>query len=491
MCPAWHPCRQLCWAVTLRPALPDLAVPCRSPPPAAPCSQRFQTQSVMETAPRQQPGDPSIVCVCWGPSLGHHSVTIARPEAEGWPRAAPGLTQGRGACPPSPMLLRLAAALWPLVRAPLCLHGAAQSHLWCETGGNKEHCLDARPSPSSATEAARCFSQQQCPPSPLIPHGAPWGQGRAGASPWPQCHPARQQGAVPGAYFPGTADGVGEAAGPARPRTSAPTLSMSDSRSCQGLTGLMIVGAAGQEPLGTGQAWTPASCPLQPGTGLCGCRCPQTRVRRVPGPPQRQDMSPAVAAPEHSAPLVCDLAEARYAPAVAGRPSGCHVPRLPLSTLDPRNLHLLPPYNRGWLVHGGGTQECLVPEEWGRDSRAASPCPTPHRCQGWRGLCPWLSPGQTWTRAGRVPHGWMETWPEVRKQRVMINGVKEVVMATLASLRSCPPQHRTCWEDAGSAPRSPHSAAGCSALSHWHGLSRAACHHHHQRQDTGTAPMLM
>lgn len=33
----------------------------------------------------------------------------------------------------------------------------------------------------------------------------------------------------------------------------------------------------------------------------------------------------------------------------------------------------------------------------------------------------------------------METWLEVRKQRVMINGIMEVVTAMLALLRSCPP----------------------------------------------------
>lgn len=120
------------------------------------------------------------------------------------------------------------------------------------------------------------------PPYPM--ERPPRGQGRAGASPQLHCHPARQQGAVPGACFPGTADGVGEAAGPARPRTSAPTLSISDSQSCQGLTGLMIVGAAGQEPPGMGQAWTPASCPPQPGTGLCGCHWLHPQPEGSPGP---------------------------------------------------------------------------------------------------------------------------------------------------------------------------------------------------------------
>lgn len=47
---------------------------------------------------------------------------------------------------------------------------------------------------------------------------------------------------------------------------------MSDSQSCQGLTGLMIVGAAGQEPLGTGQVRTPASCTL---AALPGQKGPQ------------------------------------------------------------------------------------------------------------------------------------------------------------------------------------------------------------------------
>ena len=84
----------------------------------------------------------------------------------------------------------------------------------------------------------------------------------------------------------------------------------------------------------------------------------------------------------------------------------------------------------------------------------------------------------------------METWLEVRKQWVMINGIEEVVTAMLVSLHSCPPRHRTCWEDVGSVPCSPRSAAGCSALSRWHGLSWVACHCHHQRQDTGTALVL-
>lgn len=255
----------------------------------------------------------------------------------------------------------------------------------------------------------------------------------------------------------------------------------------------MIVGAAGQEPLGTRQAWTPAPYPLQPGMGLCGCHCPQAEGSEVSPGHRRGRTCPL---PWHLPSIQLHQFVTWHrlgdAPAVAGRSSGWHVPKLSPGTLGyPRDLHLLPPCNHGWLVHGGGTQECLVPEEWGCGSHTTPLCPTPHRHWGWRGLCPWLSAGQTWTRAGWAPHGWMETWPEVCKQRVMINGVEEVVTAMLASLRSCPPQHRTCWEATGSAPCSLHSAASCSTLSHWHGLSWAVCHCHHQRQDTGTTPMLM
>lgn len=39
----------------------------------------------------------------------------------------------------------------------------------------------------------------------------------------------------------------------------------------------------------------------------------------------------------------------------------------------------------------------------------------------------------------------METWLKVHKQRVMINGIEEV-MATLVSLRSCLPSQSVCWK---------------------------------------------
>lgn len=90
--------------------------------------------------------------------------------------------------------------------------------------------------------------------------------------------------------------------------------------------------------------------------------------------------------------------------------------------------------------------------------------------------------------------GWMETWLEVCKQKVMINRAEEVVTAALASLLSCPPIARAgemwCQGDAGSAPHSPHSTAGCPTRSRWHRQSWAACHHHHQWQDTGITPVL-
>lgn len=162
------------------------------------------------------------------------------------------------------------------VRAPLCLCDAAQFCLCCGTRGNKEHCLDVLFCPSSVIRAGLCFSQQQCPFNPLLPTEPSLGHGRAGASPGLQCHPDWQRGAVPGACLPSTAGGAGEAAGLAWPRTSAPTLSMSDSQSCQGLTGLMIVGAAGQEPLGTGQVRTPGTA--------APCTLAAPLGRRVPRP---------------------------------------------------------------------------------------------------------------------------------------------------------------------------------------------------------------
>lgn len=185
-------------------------------------------------------------------------------------------------------------SLVALVRAPCISVMLLSSLCGVEPGEIKSIawiCLSFLPLSSRLDVPSAAMSSQ-----PPLPHGAFLGHGRAGASPQLQCHPGWQQGPVPGACLPSTADGVGEAAGPAWPRTSAPTLSMSDSQSCQGLTGLMIVGAAGQEPPGTGQVRTPASCTLAapPGTE---------------GSPGKQDMSPAVAPPGHSAPPVCDSVE--------------------------------------------------------------------------------------------------------------------------------------------------------------------------------------
>lgn len=91
---------------------------------------------------------------------------------KGGPEQPQGLPRGWGHGHPAPCCC---GQMWP--HGPLCLCGAAQSHLWCETGGNKEHCLDARPFPSSTSKARWCFSQQQCPLSPTpYPTEHPQGQ---------------------------------------------------------------------------------------------------------------------------------------------------------------------------------------------------------------------------------------------------------------------------------------------------------------------------
>lgn len=62
--------------------------------------------------------------------------------------------------------------------------------------------------------------------------------------------------------------------GPAWPRTSALTLSMSDSQSCQSFTGLMIVGQLAKSPRAQGKCGhcPPAHCSLAQGSaGATGC----------------------------------------------------------------------------------------------------------------------------------------------------------------------------------------------------------------------------
>lgn len=235
-----------------------------------------------------------------------------------------------------------------LVRPTPCLCDAAQFCLWCGTRGNKEHCLDVPFFPSSS-RLDDASPSSNVPSTPLSPTEPSQGHGRAEASPWLQCHPDWQQGAVPGACFPSTADGVGEAAGPAWPRTSAPTLSMSDSQSCQGLTGLMIVGAAGQEPLGTGQVRTPASCTL----------AAHSQTEGSPGPAE-------------TCPLLWHLLGIQLhqsvnqwkwlsdAPAVAQVSPSCpECPGVPKgsSLVLPIHLHL--------ACHGDGFWQCLILGKWG------------------------------------------------------------------------------------------------------------------------------
>lgn len=98
-------------------------------------------------------------------------------------------------------------------RALVCLRGAARSCPWCETGGNKEHCLEALPSPSFLP----CRGAGPCPgvakgcfwchhlPAPQLPHKAPQGQPPHPCQ-WPRspqlCRPARGKGQRQQPHFP-------------------------------------------------------------------------------------------------------------------------------------------------------------------------------------------------------------------------------------------------------------------------------------------------
>lgn len=264
MCPACHSCQQLCWAVALSlgSASPGctLLVPMPSSPVSPEVPDRMCDGDIPPTAARRSLHSPYMP----EPFLAVPCVTSLSPLPGQRQRGDPGhsgLPRNGGMATQSHAATASCSPV-ALVRAPLCLCDAAQFCLWCGTRGNKERCLDVPFFPSLSSRLDGSFPSSNVPSTSLSPMEPSRAHGRAGASPWLQCHPDWQQGAVPGACFPGTADGVGEAAGPARPRTSAPTLSMSDSQSCQGLTGLMIVGAAGQEPLGTRQVRTPASCTL-------------------------------------------------------------------------------------------------------------------------------------------------------------------------------------------------------------------------------------
>lgn len=152
----------------------------------------------------------------------------------------------------------------------------------------------------------------------------------------------------------------------------------------------------------------------------------------------------------------------------------------------PKGSSLVLPLHLHLAHHGDGFWQCLILGKWGCAHSHR------HRAGGAFGHC--LFPGQLWTQACWVSCGWMETWLEVCKDQVMINRAEELVTAALASLLSCSLMadagEMGCQGDAGSAPHSPLSTAGCPTLSHWHGQSRAVCHHHHQWQDTGITLVL-